>query len=804
MNARIGRRLAGGVQGALLLFVLVAAASAQGTVIELKNKFIANYKDKILAEIDFDVDEIGKIHSPGQDGDLHFSGRSDAIGLPIVGEIMNAKYYKKPIADLRAAQGNRIKLTGVWRLWCEHAGTGKQIKSDKKRGPFDDANPDHVFEIHPVTKIGTESVLESLKPIAGYTKPGEKNRPAKAFAKFEGNNFVIIPDKAKGTTTLKASAVGYNYIEFYLTVRTKPMFVEGGTIVIGDALDLEEEIAARNVRMLFVKDSAPDNVVRKLKVGETMHVLGTPRISLALVQERVDNGELDLPLPYEMVIVGVYEEEKDIALHAVKQRKSMVKASDDEQPEKSVAKPSPQKPTAQLPDEPPEKQPATKPSVTVCDNIAEHTTWLFDICSLEAAIWCLYLVMLVVLTAPVLYFLVFSWRRRRDDMMNSMSDQAAAYYFNAFHGAEHADLRLGISAWEVARQGHDAEVARAQKVADQARVEQGAGNLEAAENMQKEASEIRQASESALQKADASFAPLAARAKQRFGTYFDKEFSRQRFFWPLILLLVTAVLFLFIVAHEVLNWMSHHTAAHGWVPAAVIFGILGGYTWVVFDHITRMSNEDFRPVDLYWSTFRLVIAVPSAYAFSYVFPASWSLGMAYLLGTLPTGTIMATGRRILAQRMPLEEKTGSQSQVQNLLSVDTYIAERLLGEGITSYVQLAYVDPVRLSIRTGLNFSVSVTLAGESLVALYVANLSQFEIYRKYGLFGSFEVATLWAEYNDDDVATRQRAMTIVNDLATKLGIVPEALVKNVMEIALDPFTVFQRACWASNMRSAK
>ena len=172
--------------GVLLLLLAPLTSRGQDTQIVLKNDFIRKFKDKVTVEIDFTVDELGKIHSAKQDGDLHFSGRSDAIELPIVGEIMNAKFHKQQIALLRQAQeaNNAIKLTGVWRLWCEHAGTGKQVQGEKLEA-FEDANPDHVFEIHPVTKVGDESVLASLKPIDGYTKPGAKNRPARAFKQFQ-------------------------------------------------------------------------------------------------------------------------------------------------------------------------------------------------------------------------------------------------------------------------------------------------------------------------------------------------------------------------------------------------------------------------------------------------------------------------------------------------------------------------------------------------------------------------------------------------------------------------------------------
>ena len=67
------------------------------------------------------------------------------------------------------------------------------------------------------------------------------------------------------------------------------------------------------VRMVLVKDSPPEDRVRSLRRGDRLHVFGLPRIDLSTVAWRArhsrDNPELlKLNLPYEIVIVGVYEE----------------------------------------------------------------------------------------------------------------------------------------------------------------------------------------------------------------------------------------------------------------------------------------------------------------------------------------------------------------------------------------------------------------------------------------------------------------------------------------------------------------
>jgi len=78
-------------------------------------------------------------------------------------------------------------------------------------------------------------------------------------------------------------------------------------------LDLKGKQIVPNVRMVFVKDSPPEYRVRGLRRGQRLHVFGLPRIDLSTVAWRARHSG-DTPellrrnLPYEIVVVGVYED----------------------------------------------------------------------------------------------------------------------------------------------------------------------------------------------------------------------------------------------------------------------------------------------------------------------------------------------------------------------------------------------------------------------------------------------------------------------------------------------------------------
>jgi hypothetical protein len=299
----------------LLSLVLFVSAIGQTPIeITLKNSFIEKFKNRATIEATFTVDKAHKkINPPSKDGDMHIAGRAPEIGLATVAEIMNAKTTKPSVTFIQSIAGTATttKLTGAWRLWCEHSGGDPQIQGATLE-PFDTTNPDHVFEIHPIVMVNGTSLVDSLIPIEGFqTKDAER-----AFNNYERTDLTIVPGKK--TTKLLTEMGGFNYVEFAVKLNENPTFATGdGRMVFASIHDLEGDLLVRNRRLVFIKDSPPELRVKSLKKGDTLHVLGVPRINLALVSWRSKNfkkrpGALTWNLPYEMIIVGVYEDTPEI------------------------------------------------------------------------------------------------------------------------------------------------------------------------------------------------------------------------------------------------------------------------------------------------------------------------------------------------------------------------------------------------------------------------------------------------------------------------------------------------------------
>jgi hypothetical protein len=284
--------------------------------ITLKKEFIHSHKDRATLKCNMWVDKVGRIHPPRMDGDILIAGRiaEPRFSLVLVAEVMNAKDEQQAITLLRKAEGddNPVPITGVWRVWFEHAGEKDHIQGEVVAAAAV-PNPDHLFELHPVTAVKGISTGKSLKPIAGY----QPKHARAAFAHFESTKCRISYDKA--TITLKSTAVGYNYVKFTLEATENPRGVEDGWFVTANVRDLDGELLVKGSRMVFVKSTPPGDNVKDLRQGASMVVLGMPRINYADVARRVEadvarrvkSAEtepqgLNATLPYEIVVVGVY------------------------------------------------------------------------------------------------------------------------------------------------------------------------------------------------------------------------------------------------------------------------------------------------------------------------------------------------------------------------------------------------------------------------------------------------------------------------------------------------------------------
>lgn len=293
--------------------------SASGGTVVLKRAWMDQYKNRATIDVQVNIDRIKPQPNPiskgAQDGDLHMASRSDAVGLPFVSEIVNAAEESDAAKIARQAQsaGSAVEIAGAWRLWFEHPDKNPQIQGHPV-AVAQNTNPAHVFEIHPISVMGSKDIRDSFHPIEKAASPPgtpteyEAYDAATAFVHYEALNLTV---QRSGTgVTLTAPKVGYNYSEFFARLGQR-LEVADGTLVLAEIEDGEgNSVAASPVRLVFVKGTPAQLAVEQAVSGATLHLLGIPRVNLERVSNLVSSlapgQQVTVKLPYEMIVVGAY------------------------------------------------------------------------------------------------------------------------------------------------------------------------------------------------------------------------------------------------------------------------------------------------------------------------------------------------------------------------------------------------------------------------------------------------------------------------------------------------------------------
>ena len=298
---------------ATIAYMAVEAARSSDTVrIEIGRSFVEQYKNRVSIAATFTVDEVNGFVNPAPiDGDFHMAGRAPEIGLPMVAEIANASSADDAVALARRAHHEKraLRITGAWRLWPEHARKPAEEQGEPLP-PLKSADPSHAFEVHPITRLGDIDLLETLRPVSGY-KPGHAERTFGIYEKA-GYSLTVTPKRISLTTPTGL----YNDVHFIMKVTDdEQVVVPDGRFVMASALALDGKVLVDRLRMVFVKGSPPERIVRTLRAGARLHVYAMPRVSFAEISRRAresahDPSLLKGKLPYELIVLGVYDDDK--------------------------------------------------------------------------------------------------------------------------------------------------------------------------------------------------------------------------------------------------------------------------------------------------------------------------------------------------------------------------------------------------------------------------------------------------------------------------------------------------------------
>ncbi len=282
----------------------------------------------------------------------------------------------------------------------------------------------------------------------------------------------------------------------------------------------------------------------------------------------------------------------------------------------------------------------------------------------------------------------------------------------------------------------------------------------------------------------------ASQLKENFKRRFYALYGRRYYWVPILLLASLAGMGLWAVAVFVWRALTHPTPDDGLLWVAVS-AFLGAYVWVVNDQLGRLPARDFTPNDVYTPVYRFLIALPLGYCFGKIAAAGMAVPIAFFLGTFPTNTLFKYGRRFVDQKLNLGESSNQQSpELEKLQCVGKAQAERLEDVGVSTIGQLAWSNPVDLTMRSNLDFNYIIDTMSQALFWVYAEDSTK-ELY-KFGLRGAMEVSNL----RDAIEENNENAKQALKEAAEKMKMSEESLRHMFDEVADDPYTEFLVNIW--------
>jgi hypothetical protein len=284
--------------------------------------------------------------------------------------------------------------------------------------------------------------------------------------------------------------------------------------------------------------------------------------------------------------------------------------------------------------------------------------------------------------------------------------------------------------------------------------------------------------------------PLAGVEKE-FSALYSRWYGRKRYVAPLALVFVIAAVENFYLAQELIRLITESingqsTTVKLTTSAAAI---AGAYTFVTWDFFGRVQRRNLSTTDVLRGALRLAMAMPVGFAFAVISDGIGSF-LAFAVGVFPLETISTALRRLANDKLKIELGANtSPDQIGTLAGIDRSIADRIEDADITTIPQLAWCDPIALTMRSNLAFDYVVDIVSQALAWSYLGE--KLTALRAYGLRGAYEIRLLMNDLASQDPAIRAKAEAVLPVAAKAADMQVEGFAYALALIAEDKATQF-------------
>jgi hypothetical protein len=209
-------------------------------------------------------------------------------------------------------------------------------------------------------------------------------------------------------------------------------------------------------------------------------------------------------------------------------------------------------------------------------------------------------------------------------------------------------------------------------------------------------------------------------------------------------------------------------------PITLSLGFAGAYIQSLYDTLRRCRESDLSAYSLHFTWVHMVLASILAPLVCKAFSAEIGQVVAFGLGLFPLKDTFDFVRNTVRKRL---EITVAPDEINGLPmglveGLNRQVVDRLDEEGITSLVDLAYSDPIKLFLKTNYPWAWVIDVMDQALLINYVG--AKIDALRPIGIRGSIEMSVLGEPQITPDInrliAIAAKRLDYTSDEARSLG----------------------------------
>ena len=253
---------------------------------------------------------------------------------------------------------------------------------------------------------------------------------------------------------------------------------------------------------------------------------------------------------------------------------------------------------------------------------------------------------------------------------------------------------------------------------------------------------------------------------------FRKYYDWKGYFLPVILNMLSAIILsLTFFAQKELIKITDSTLSNliMSIPLTVVTGFAGAYVWSHYDLLRRFFVIDLSPHPLYNMWIRFMVSGILAYLISPAFTDSVALLIAFGVGTFPLHTLNNFLRKGVLEKLKLEDelKNSEKPNLYLLQGMTKNIIERFEEENIYSAQHLALADPIRLLMKTNIEWTTLLDFIDQAILYSYVGN--KITEIRECGIRCAMELSQLQKKLDSNNTDDIKSAENLTDVIAKKL-----------------------------------